>query len=64
MAARTDAARTEVVAARSELGVEFDQLGGATREAVDIPAKIRRAPLKSAASRAAWRSSSSVARGA
>ncbi len=49
MAARTDAARTEVLAARNELDVEFGRLGGATREAVDIPAKIRRAPLKSAA---------------
>ena len=49
MAARTDAARAEVLAARNELDAEFGRLGGATREAVDIPAKIRRAPLKSAA---------------
>ena len=49
MGARTDAARTEVVAARQALATESARMGTATREAVDIPAKIRRAPAKSAA---------------
>ena len=49
MGARTDAARTEVVAARQALATESTRMGTATREAVDIPAKIRRAPAKSAA---------------
>jgi hypothetical protein len=47
--ARTDAARAEVVAARRDLATEYDQLGRATRDAVDVPAKIRRAPARSAA---------------
>ncbi|MEO8230353.1 MAG: hypothetical protein ABI628_11420 [Chloroflexota bacterium] len=49
MGARTDAARAEVVAARQALATESARMGTATREAVDIPAKIRRAPAKSAA---------------
>ena len=49
MGARTDAARTEVVAARQALATESARMGTATREAVDIPARIRRAPAKSAA---------------
>lgn len=49
MGARTDAARTEVVAARQALATESTRMGTATREAVDIPAKIRRAPARSAA---------------
>ena len=49
MAARTDAARAEVLAARQDFAAEFERLGPATREAVDIPAKIRRAPVQSAA---------------
>jgi hypothetical protein len=47
--ARTSAAQAEVVAARNALAGETDRMGTATREAVDIPAKIRRAPAKSAA---------------
>ena len=49
MGARTDAARAEVIAARQALATESARMGTATREAVDIPAKIRRAPAKSAA---------------
>lgn len=49
MGARTDAARAEVVEARQALATESARMGTATREAVDIPAKIRRAPAKSAA---------------
>ncbi len=49
MGARTDAARAEVLAAREALATESARMGTATREAVDIPAKIRRAPAKSAA---------------
>jgi hypothetical protein len=49
VAARTDAARAEVVAARDAFATEFTQMGTATRAAVDVPAKIRRAPVQSAA---------------
>jgi hypothetical protein len=48
--ARTDAARAEVLAAREELGEELIRLEAAGRAAVDIPAKIRREPLKVAGS--------------
>ncbi|HET7028222.1 MAG TPA: hypothetical protein VFI28_11080 [Candidatus Limnocylindrales bacterium] len=48
MGARTDAARAEVVAARAELLNEVDRLESAGRAAVDIPAKVRRAPAKTA----------------
>jgi hypothetical protein len=47
--ARTDAARAEVVARRQLVLVEVDRLEAAGRSAVDIPAKIRRAPAKTAA---------------
>jgi hypothetical protein len=46
--ARTDAARAEVVAARAELVNEVERLEGAGRAAVDIPAKVRRAPAQTA----------------
>ncbi len=49
MGARTDAARAEVLASRDGLGAELDGLRVATREAVDVPAKVRRSPGKSAA---------------
>jgi hypothetical protein len=49
VATRTDAARAEVVAAREAFAAEYSQLGPATRAAVDVPAKIRRAPVQSAA---------------
>jgi hypothetical protein len=47
--ARTDAARTAAVASRGELAEEVARLEGSVRAAVDIPAKIRRAPAKTAA---------------
>jgi hypothetical protein len=46
---RTDAARAEVVAQRQVLLDEVVRLEAAGRSAVDIPAKIRRAPAKTAA---------------
>jgi hypothetical protein len=47
--ARTDAARAEVVARREELLHEVTRLEAAGRSAVDIPAKIRHSPGKTAA---------------
>jgi hypothetical protein len=47
--ARTDAARAEVVAQRQVLLDEVVRLEAAGRSAIDIPAKIRRAPGKTAA---------------
>ena len=49
MGARTDAARAEVVARRQVLLVETGKLEAAGRSAVDIPAKIRQSPGKTAA---------------
>jgi hypothetical protein len=49
MGARTDAARAQALASRSELAAELDRLEAAGRSAVDIPAKVRRAPAKTAA---------------
>ena len=46
MAARTSAARAEVVAAREGLAEEAVRLEAAGRAAVDIPARIRREPVK------------------
>ena len=48
MGARTSAARAEVVAAREALGEEAVRLEASARAAVDIPARIRREPLKMA----------------
>ena len=55
MGARTDAARAEVLsararvaAARSDVETEISRLEAAGRSAVDIPAKIRKAPAKTA----------------
>jgi hypothetical protein len=45
---RTDAALAQVVAARAELANDLEQLEAAGRAAIDIPAKIRRAPAKAA----------------
>ena len=42
-------AMAELEAARSGAGDSLDQLTGATRSALDVPAKIRRNPLKTAA---------------
>lgn len=49
MGARTTAARAEVVASRQILLDEVIRLEAAGRSAIDIPAKIRRAPAKTAA---------------
>lgn len=46
MGARTDAARTEVLAAREGLRDEVVRLEAAVRAAVDIPARLRNDPLK------------------
>ena len=48
MGARTDTARAEVIAAREGLVAEVDRLEAAARSAVDIPARIRRAPAQTA----------------
>ena len=48
MGTRTDAAHAEVLRARAELDGEIDRLEAAGRAAVDIPAKVRRAPAKAA----------------
>ena len=48
MGADTDAARAEVVASRAALLEEVQRLESSARAAVDIPAKIRRAPAKTA----------------
>ena len=45
----TAAARQQVVEARAALLVEVDELEAATRAALDVPAKIRRNPVKFAA---------------
>ena len=49
MGARTDAARAEVVARRQLLLDEVAGLEAAGRSAIDIPAKVRRAPARTAA---------------
>ena len=46
MGARTDAARADVIAARRQLDGELMLLEASTRAAVDIPAKVRRNPVK------------------
>lgn len=46
MGAPTDAARTEVLAAREGLAEEVVRLEASARAAVDIPARIRRQPAK------------------
>ena len=48
MGTRTDAALAQVLAARAELDDQFDRLEAAGRAAVDIPAKVRANPAKSA----------------
>jgi hypothetical protein len=45
---RTDAALAQVVAARADLDAELDRLEAAGRAAVDIPAKVKREPVKAA----------------
>ena len=46
MGARTDAARAEVLARRGEFVGETERLEASARAAADIPAKIRRNPVK------------------
>jgi len=46
MAPRTDAARAEVLAARDGLVDEVVRLEAAARAAVDVPARVRREPVK------------------
>ncbi|HXG25443.1 MAG TPA: hypothetical protein VNL94_01120 [Candidatus Binatia bacterium] len=46
MGARTDAARAEVLAARAGLDEELVRLEAAGRAAVDIPARLKREPVK------------------
>ncbi len=48
MGARTDAARAKVVAGRAELADEVVRLEAAGRAAVDLPAKVRQAPGRTA----------------
>ncbi len=48
MGARTDAARAEVLARRAELAEELVRLEASGRAAVDIPARMRRAPAQTA----------------
>ena len=48
MGTRTDAALAQVVAARAEFDTELDRLEAAGRAAVDVPAKIKRSPVKAA----------------
>jgi hypothetical protein len=48
MADTTADARQEVADARQSAAQELDQLGVATRSALDIPAKVRRNPLRTA----------------
>ena len=49
MATETDAARDRVLEARASLGEELEVLEASARAAVDIPAKIKRNPAKTAA---------------
>lgn len=48
MGTRTDAALAQVVAARADLDAELGRLEAAGRAAVDVPAKVRREPVKAA----------------
>lgn len=49
MAAEQDATRDRVLAARAAFDAELTGLGASAREAVDIPAKVRRSPAKAVA---------------
>jgi hypothetical protein len=49
VATEADAARERVLAARADLSTEVDRLQASARAAVDIPAKIRRNPIRTAA---------------
>ena len=49
MATEADAARERVLAARSDVALEIERLEASARAAVDVPAKIRRNPVRTAA---------------
>jgi len=49
MATPTEESRRQVIAARDELGEGLDDLTSAFRSAIDIPAKVRKYPLQTAA---------------
>jgi hypothetical protein len=49
VASETDAARDRVLAAREALGAELETLEASARAAADVPAKIRRNPVRTAA---------------
>ena len=49
MATETDAARDRVLAARAALGGELETLEASARAALDVPARVRRSPVKAAA---------------
>ncbi len=49
MATATEESRRKVIAARAALTPELDELAASTRAAVDIPAKVRRNPVQTAA---------------
>lgn len=44
----SDTARAQVLAARASLGGELERLEASVRAAVDVPAKVRRNPVKAA----------------
>ena len=44
----TKQARQAVIAARASLATEVDELGAATKSALDIPAKVRKHPVETA----------------
>ena len=49
MATEADAARERVLAARSDVAIEVERLQASARAAVDVPAKVRRNPVRTAA---------------
>ena len=49
MATEADAARERVLAARSDVALEIERLEASARAAVDVPAKVRRNPVRTAA---------------
>jgi hypothetical protein len=49
MATAAQEAERQVIAAREALGGELDELSAAARSAVDIPAKVRKNPVQTAA---------------
>jgi hypothetical protein len=49
VATEADAARERVLAARADLATEVERLQASARAAVDVPAKVRRNPVQTAA---------------